>query len=215
MGYAVLYLSLLVLIPLAALPIKSASLGWQGFWDAVASPRVVASYKLTFGASLIAALVNLVFGTIVAWVLVRYRFRARRSWMRWWICLRAAHRRRRHRADRAVFGKGLAGRAAGRVVRLEGRVHAVGHRDRADLHRRALRGAHGAACARGRRARDRGSRRQPGRQSLADHTPCAAARAAAGADDRLRAGLRARVGEYGSVVFIAGNMPMVSRSRRC
>ena len=51
MGYAVLYLSLLVLIPLAALPIKSASLGWQGFWDAVASPRVVASYKLTFGAS--------------------------------------------------------------------------------------------------------------------------------------------------------------------
>ncbi len=74
MGYAVLYLSLLVLIPLAALPIKSASLGWQGFWDAVASPRVVASYKLTFGASLIAALVNLVFGTIVAWVLVRYRF---------------------------------------------------------------------------------------------------------------------------------------------
>ena len=87
MGYAVLYLSLLVLIPLAALPIKSASLGWQGFWDAVASPRVVASYKLTFGASLIAALVNLVFGTIVAWVLVRYRFPARRSWMRWWICL--------------------------------------------------------------------------------------------------------------------------------
>ena len=74
MGYAVLYLSLLVLIPLAALPIKSAGLGWQGFWDAVASPRVVASYRLTFGASLVAALVNLVFGTIVAWVLVRYRF---------------------------------------------------------------------------------------------------------------------------------------------
>ncbi|MBV2161841.1 MULTISPECIES: sulfate ABC transporter permease subunit CysT [Achromobacter] len=74
MGYAVLYLSVLVLIPLAALPIKSAGLGWQGFWDAVSAPRVVASYKLTFGASLLAALVNLVFGTIVAWVLVRYRF---------------------------------------------------------------------------------------------------------------------------------------------
>lgn len=74
MGYAVLYLSVLVLIPLAALPIKSASLGWQGFWDAVTAPRVLASYKLTFGASLIAALVNLVFGTVVAWVLVRYRF---------------------------------------------------------------------------------------------------------------------------------------------
>ena len=74
MGYAVLYLSMLVLIPLAALPIKSASLGWQGFWDAVTAPRVLASYQLTFGASLLAALVNLVFGTIVAWVLVRYRF---------------------------------------------------------------------------------------------------------------------------------------------
>lgn len=74
MGYAVLYLSVLVLIPLAALPIKSAGLGWQGFWDAVTAPRVLASYKLTFGASLIAALVNLVFGTVVAWVLVRYRF---------------------------------------------------------------------------------------------------------------------------------------------
>jgi sulfate transport system permease protein len=56
------------------LPIKSAGLGWQGFWDAVTAPRVLASYKLTFGASLIAALVNLVFGTVVAWVLVRYRF---------------------------------------------------------------------------------------------------------------------------------------------
>ena len=64
MGYAVLYLSVLVLIPLAALPIKSASLGWQGFWDAVTAPRVLASYQLTFGASLLAALVNLVFGTI-------------------------------------------------------------------------------------------------------------------------------------------------------
>jgi sulfate transport system permease protein len=78
MGYAVFYLSVLVLIPLAALPIKSAGLGWQGFWDAVTAPRVLASYQLTFGASFIAALVNLVFGTVVAWVLVRYRFPGRR-----------------------------------------------------------------------------------------------------------------------------------------
>ncbi len=74
MGYSVLYLSLLVLIPLAALPIKSSSLGWEQFWAVVTEPRVVASYKLTFGASLIAALVNLVFGLVVAWCLVRYRF---------------------------------------------------------------------------------------------------------------------------------------------
>lgn len=74
MGYAVLYLSLLVLIPLAALPLESASLGWERFWAVVTEPRVVASYKLTFGASLIAALVNMVFGLVVAWCLVRYRF---------------------------------------------------------------------------------------------------------------------------------------------
>ena len=74
MGYTVFYLSLLILIPLVTLPIKSAELGWEGFWAAVTAPRVVASYKLTFGASLIAASVNLVFGLILAWVLVRYRF---------------------------------------------------------------------------------------------------------------------------------------------
>jgi sulfate transport system permease protein len=74
MGYALLYLSLLVLIPLATLPIKSAELGFAGFWEAVSAPRVVASFKLTFGASAIAAFVNLVFGLIVAWSLVRYEF---------------------------------------------------------------------------------------------------------------------------------------------
>jgi len=74
MGYSVVYLCLLVLIPLAALPIRGAGLGWSGFWETVGSPRVLASYRLTFGAALLAALVNLVFGTIVAWVLVRYRF---------------------------------------------------------------------------------------------------------------------------------------------
>lgn len=74
MGYAVLYLSLLVLIPLVALPLKASELGFAGFWDTVTAPRVVASYSLTFGTSLIAATVNLVFGAIVAWVLVRYEF---------------------------------------------------------------------------------------------------------------------------------------------
>src|SRR5690606_26787880 len=73
-GYAGLYLSLLVPIPLATLPLKSMELGWQGFWAVVTEPRVVASYKLSFGAAFIAATVNAVFGLIVAWVLVRYRF---------------------------------------------------------------------------------------------------------------------------------------------
>ncbi len=78
MGFTLLYLSLLVLIPLATLPIKSAELGWAGFWSVVTEPRVVASYKLTFGASLLAAVVNLFFGLVVAWCLVRYRFPGKR-----------------------------------------------------------------------------------------------------------------------------------------
>ena len=78
LGYTVLYLSLIVLIPLSALVFKTFTLTWDQFWVAVTAPRVMASYKLTFGASLIAALVNLVFGLLVAWVLVRYKFPGKR-----------------------------------------------------------------------------------------------------------------------------------------
>ncbi len=74
LGYTVLYLSLIVLIPLSALVFKTFTLTWDQFWAAISSPRVVASYRLTFGASLIAALINVVFGLLVAWVLVRYTF---------------------------------------------------------------------------------------------------------------------------------------------
>ncbi len=74
LGYTLMYLSLIVLIPLSALVFKTFTLTWAQFWAAVASPRVVASYQLTFGASLVAALVNVVFGLLVAWVLVRYTF---------------------------------------------------------------------------------------------------------------------------------------------
>ncbi|HTP98389.1 MAG TPA: sulfate ABC transporter permease subunit CysT [Casimicrobiaceae bacterium] len=78
LGITLVYLSLVVLIPLSAAFIKTTSLGWPAFWAAVSAPRVVASYRLTFGASLAAALVNAVFGLLVAWVLVRYRFPGRR-----------------------------------------------------------------------------------------------------------------------------------------
>ncbi|QDX82292.1 sulfate ABC transporter permease subunit CysT [Denitratisoma sp. DHT3] len=74
LGYTLIYLSLLVLIPLSATFIKSTSLGWEGFWAVVTTPRMIASYKLSFGASLIAAAINAVFGLLLAWVLVRYRF---------------------------------------------------------------------------------------------------------------------------------------------
>jgi sulfate transport system permease protein len=78
MGFTLLYLSLIVFIPLSATFIKSAELSWPEFWQAISSPRVIASYKLSFGASALAALVNLFFGLLVAWVLVRYRFPGRR-----------------------------------------------------------------------------------------------------------------------------------------
>lgn len=74
LGYTLLYLGLIVLIPLSAAFIKTAELSWNEFWQVVTAPRVVASYKLTFGASLIAASINAVFGLLTAWVLVRYHF---------------------------------------------------------------------------------------------------------------------------------------------
>ena len=78
LGYSVVYLSLIVLVPFSALFLKTASGGWGHFWETVTAPRVVASYWVSFGLSLFAALVNGVFGFIAAWVLVRYRFPGRR-----------------------------------------------------------------------------------------------------------------------------------------
>ena len=78
LGYTLFYLCLIVLIPLSALVFKTFTLTWDQFWVAVTAPRVLASYRLTFGASLLAALVNLVFGLLVAWVLVRYKFPGKR-----------------------------------------------------------------------------------------------------------------------------------------
>ncbi len=74
LGYTLLYLGLIVLIPLSALVIKTLSMSWAEFWAAVSAPRVLASFRLTFGASLLAAGVNVVAGLLVAWVLVRYEF---------------------------------------------------------------------------------------------------------------------------------------------
>lgn len=74
LGFSVLYLSLIVLIPLAALAIKSAELSPSQWWDTVSDPRVVASYRLSLLTAFFAALVNLVFGLLLAWVLVRYKF---------------------------------------------------------------------------------------------------------------------------------------------
>jgi len=78
LGYTIVYLSLIVLIPLSAVVIKSLSLTPEVFWQTVISPRVLASYRLSFGTAFIAGLINAVFGLILAWVLVRYQFYGKR-----------------------------------------------------------------------------------------------------------------------------------------
>jgi sulfate transport system permease protein len=78
LGFTLLYLGFIVLIPLSAAFLKTFTMTWPAFWDAVSSPRVVASYRLTFGASFAAAVLNAFFGLIIAWVLVRYQFPGRR-----------------------------------------------------------------------------------------------------------------------------------------
>src|SRR3954470_22242058 len=78
MGVTVSYLSLIVLIPLAMLPISAATMGWPRFWATVSDPRVVASYRLTLTTSAVAATVNALFGALIAWVLARYPFPGRR-----------------------------------------------------------------------------------------------------------------------------------------
>jgi sulfate transport system permease protein len=78
LGYTITYLSLIVLIPLGGLFVRSYSMSWGQFWRSVTDPRVVASYKLTLSSAVMAASVNAVFGFIVAWCLVRYRFPGRR-----------------------------------------------------------------------------------------------------------------------------------------
>jgi sulfate transport system permease protein len=78
LSYTLFYLGLLVLLPLAALVLKTATLSWDQFWAIVTSSRALASYRLSFGAAFAAAAMNLVFGLLVAWVLVRYRFPGRR-----------------------------------------------------------------------------------------------------------------------------------------
>jgi len=78
LGFSTFFLSAIVLVPLAALVMKTATMGWRDFIDVLTDPRAVASYRLSFGASLLAAVLNSVFGFIIAWTLVRYEFPGRK-----------------------------------------------------------------------------------------------------------------------------------------
>src|SRR5690349_15289317 len=78
LGFTIFYLSLIVLLPLLATFVQTSKIGWHQFVHAVTTPRALASYELSFGASLLAALINFAIGTLVAWVLVRYEFAGKR-----------------------------------------------------------------------------------------------------------------------------------------
>lgn len=78
LGFTMFYISLLVILPLSMIFINSVTVEWSKIWDAISDPRVVASYKLSFGASFLAAIINVIFGVLIAWVLVRYQFPGRR-----------------------------------------------------------------------------------------------------------------------------------------
>src|SRR5881394_2794050 len=79
LGFTLFYLSAIVLVPFAALIIRACEMSWADFWRLATNERALSAYRLTFGASLIAALANAVFGTVLAWVLVRYEFPGRRA----------------------------------------------------------------------------------------------------------------------------------------
>ena len=167
LGITILWLSLIVLIPLSAVFVKSLSEGWATFWAAAVSPRALAAYRLSFGAAALAAVVNCLFGLLVAWVLVRYRFPGRRLLERAdRSAVRAADRGRRHRADRALRRHRLASAGCWSRSGMHDRLHAARRRRRADLHRPAVRGSDRGAGAGRRLERDGGSRADPRRARL-------------------------------------------------
>jgi sulfate transport system permease protein len=140
-----LWLSLIVLIPLAALFLKTTELSLEQFVRIVTSPRVVHALQLSFGLSLAAAAVNLLFGSAVVWALVRYEFPGRRLFDAIVdIPIRAADRRRGIALTNLYAENGWLGPAA-RSARHPGRLHAARHLRRAGLRRPSIRGANRAA----------------------------------------------------------------------
>ena len=117
LGFTLFYLTAIVLIPLLALVIRPLELGWDGFWAAISTPRVLASLRLSFGMALAAAVIDSVFGFIIAWVLVRYRFPGKRPAGRGdRPALRAAHGGGGHRAVHPLCAQWLDRFAADRAM---------------------------------------------------------------------------------------------------
>ena len=192
LGFATFFLSAIVLLPLAALVLKTASMSWADFVSVVLSPRALASYRLSFGASLVAALINTVFGFIVAWTLVRYDFPGRK--------ILDAMIDMPFALPTAVSGIALTAVFAqngwiGQYLEPYGIKVAytwIGRHDRADADRTALRRPLGPAVAPRGAAGPGGRRRDPGRDAVLHLPPHHLSDRAAGARVRVHAGLRPR-----------------------
>lgn len=189
LGYTLVYLSLLVLIPLGAMFLKTTQLSWEQFWAIISAPRVLAALKLSFGTALAAAVLNGLIGTLLAWVLVRYEFPGRKI-IDAMIDLPFA-------LPTAVAGIALTAlyAPAGLVGQFASDLgfkiaYTPGDHPGADFRDPAVRGPHGAAGARRHSQGSRGSRRLPRRQAAAGVPPYPRAGAAAGLADRFRPGLR-------------------------
>jgi len=194
-----------VLIPLSAVFLKSVTSTWSHLWRVVTSPEVVASYRLSFGASLVAGMISVVVGFLVAWVLVRYQFPGKALADALVDLPFALPPRWPASRSPASTPKTVAGPLPG-AARHQSRIHSVGRGGCAHLHRAAVRGARRAAGVGGRRC---GTRR--GAASLGANRwqvfrlvifpscgpPCSP----------VRAGLRRALAST-LVIFIAGNMPM-------
>ena len=168
MGLTLTWLSLLILIPLAGLFVKTAELSPAQFIGIVTSPRTLHALKLSFGLAFAAASVNLVAGLVIVWALVRYRFPGRRIFdaivdIPFALPTAVAG----VALSDAVRPEGLARRAA-RGHRHQGSLYAARDFRRDDLHRHSVRGAHGATGADRSRRRTRGGGRLSRRQPLAN-----------------------------------------------
>ena len=187
MGFTIFYLSLIILIPLGAAFLKTLTMGWPQFWETVTGPRALASYRLSIGASLVAASINSVLGLLAAWVLVRYEFPGKRI-VDALIDLPFA-------LPTAVAGITLTAMFAGewlggqlaRTVGHQSRFHLAWRRRCADFYRLTIRCPHGATGAAGAGSGNRRSRGHPGRKPLAILAASHTSRAITRTIDRLRA----------------------------
>ena len=193
LGYTLLYLSLIVIIPLAAVFVKSSELSWTEFWRAVFSPQALAAYRLSFGASFWPRPSTPYSGSSSLGCWCAIIFVAGECGRAGGSAVRAADRGRGHHPGDALRAERLDGPMA-RAARHQGFLHATRHIRRAHVHRSAVHCPHRAAGAGRSGFGTGGGRGEPGREPLADVLPGDFSAVKPGAADRFRARVRPRAG---------------------